>query len=168
MIPSDHFVRFYNEVFKVLEERGHEHLVAYWRELGRLQTIELADKFREGGLEACRAYWARIVEEENCEADLEVTDEYFEFRMRRCPSLSKAMDNDASPCELYCDHCMAWVQPVMEASGLYGAYDMESRTEPHCRFRVYTDPEKARAFEQQARLPARPYDQTGPAGDPAG
>ena len=35
MIPSDHFVRFYNEVFKALEKKGHPHLVAYWRELGR-------------------------------------------------------------------------------------------------------------------------------------
>ena len=75
-----------------LAERGHEHLVAYWRELGRLQTIELADKFRTGGLEACREYWTRIVQEENCLADLELTEDYFEFRMRQCPSLSKAMD----------------------------------------------------------------------------
>ena len=28
MIPSDHFVRYYNEVFKALEDAGHEHLVA--------------------------------------------------------------------------------------------------------------------------------------------
>lgn len=158
MIPSDHFVRFYNEVFKALEERGHEHLVAYWRELGRLQAIELADKFRNGGLAACHEYWSRIVREENCEADLTLTEEYFEFRMRRCPSLSKALDNDAAPCELYCDHCMAWIEPVMDAAGLYPAYDIESRTEPHCTFRVYKDPAKARAFMQHARLPARPYE----------
>ena len=43
MIPSDHFVRFYNEVFNMLQEKGHEHLVAYWRELGRLQCVELAE-----------------------------------------------------------------------------------------------------------------------------
>ena len=53
MIPSDHFVRFYNEVFKALEELGHEHLVAYWRELGKLQVQELAARFREGGLAEC-------------------------------------------------------------------------------------------------------------------
>ena len=39
MIPSDHFVRFYNEVFKALERKGHRSTVAYWRELGRLGTI---------------------------------------------------------------------------------------------------------------------------------
>jgi hypothetical protein len=162
MIPSDHFVRFYNEVFKTLQQRGHEHLVAYWRELGRLQTIELADQFRTGGLEACRDYWARIVQEENCLADLELTEDCFEFRMHGCPSLAKAMDNDATPCELYCDHCMAWVEPVMEAAGLYAAFDIESRTEPHCVMRIYKDPDKARACVEQARLPARPYADSDP------
>lgn len=157
MIPSDHFVRFYNEVFKALEARGREHLVAFWRELGRLQTIELADTFRAGGLAACHAYWSRIVQEENCEADLKLTGDYFEFRMRRCPSLSKVMENDAAPCAYYCDHCMAWIEPVMEAAGLHAVFDIESRTEPHCVFRIYKDREQARAFEQQARLPARPY-----------
>jgi hypothetical protein len=157
MIPSDHFVRFYNEVFKALHERGREHLVAYWRELGRLQSEELAQDFREGGLQACYDYWMRILEEENCEGDLTLTDQYFEFRMKKCPSLSKALDNDAGAFELYCDHCMAWVQPTIEAAGMHPAYDMESRTEPHCVFRVYKDPGKAEEFHAQAKLPADPY-----------
>ena len=165
MIPSDHFVRFYNEAFKALAERGHDHLVAYWRELGRLQTIELADKFRTGGLEACREYWARIVQEENCLADLVLTEDYFEFRMHGCPSLSKAMDNDATPCEHYCDHCMGWIAPVMEAAGLHATYDIESRSEPHCVFRVYKDRDKARAFESHARLAAKPYAKPDPNGE---
>lgn len=157
MIPSDHFVRFYNEVFKALEERGHEHLVAYWRELGRLQTAELADGFRAGGLRAAHAYWQRIFREENCQGHLTLTDDYLEFRMDRCPSLAKVLDNDAAPSPLYCDHCMGWIQPVMDACGLHAVLDMQSPTEPHCVFRVYTDPAKADAFERQALLPSRPY-----------
>ena len=157
MIPSDHFVRFYNEVFKALQERGDQHLVAFWRELGRLQATELAKRFQEGGLLACREYWEQIVKEENCLADLSLTDDYFEFRMLQCPSLSKAMDNDAATCAYYCDHCMGWIQPVMEEAGLHVAYDIESRTEPHCVFRVYKDQDKAAAFRKQARLPADPY-----------
>jgi hypothetical protein len=159
MIPSDHFVRFYNEVFKALQELGHEHLVAYWQELGRLQAAELADRFRAGGLEACHDYWRRIVQEENCEATLTLTDDYFELRMLRCPSLAKVLDNDAAACDRYCDHCMAWIEPVMQAAGLYGVFDIESRTEPHCTFRVYTDRAQADAFAGQARLLARPYEQ---------
>ena len=157
MIPSDHFVRFYNEVFKALDARGHEHLVAYWRELGRLQVRELAEKFRTGGFAACHEYWSRIVKEENCLAEMTLTEDYFEFRMLQCPSLAKAMDNDAAPHSHYCDHCMGWVEPVMEAAGLYAAYDIESRTEPHCVFRAYKDRNLARAFEQQARVLAKPY-----------
>ena len=159
MIPSDHFVRFYNEVFKALDARGHECLVAYWRELGRLQGIELADRFREGGLKAALAYWKRIVIEENCEASLEDHGDYFEFRMTHCPSLSKVLDNDATPSHFYCDHCMGWVEPVMKASGLYAVMDMESRTEPHCTFRVYGDKAKAMEFERKVKLISKPYDE---------
>lgn len=152
MIPSDHFVRFYNEVFKALEDLGPGHLEAYWHELGQLQIRELADDFRKGGLQACYDYWSRIVHEENCEGDLALTPDYFEFRMRKCPSLSKVLDNDARPCERYCDHCMGWVEPVMQAAGLYAVMDMQSRSEPHCVFRVYRDAESAQEFEQQAQL----------------
>lgn len=157
MIPSDHFVRFYNEVFKALETKGHEHLVAYWRELGRLQSTELTQRFRDGGLKACHDYWSRIVLEENCEAELELTADYFEFRMYRCPSLSKVLDSDSEPCKRYCDHCMAWVQPVMEGAGLYAVFDMISRSEARCVLRVFRDPQSAADFEERAILPAHPY-----------
>ena len=157
MIPSDHFVRFYNEVFKALDEKGREHLVAYWRELGRLQTIELAERFREGGLKAATEYWKRIVREENCDATVRETKDYLELSMHGCPSLSKVLDNDAAPCEVYCDHCMGWVEPVMAAAGLHAIMDMESRAEPHCVMRVYKDKAKAQAYERQAKLPSKPY-----------
>ncbi len=157
MIPSDHFVRFYNEVFKALEEIGHEHLVAYWRELGRLQSLALAGKFRLGGLQACHDYWARIIHEENCEAEITLAEEYLDIKMRKCPSLSKVIDNDAAPCELYCDHCMGWIEPVMRDAGLHAVMDIESRSEPHCIFRVYEDPLLAQAFEKEVLLLAKPY-----------
>jgi len=157
MIPSDHFVRFYNEVFKALQARDHADLLAYWHELGRLQSLELADRFRQGGLLACQEYWDAIFREENCVADTTLTDDYLELRMHRCPSLSKVLDNDATPCDLYCDHCMAWVEPVMQEAGLHAVCDMESRTAPHCVTRIYTDKAKADAFEKQCTLVAAPY-----------
>ena len=157
MIPSDHFVKYYNEVFKVLHERGRKDLAAYWKKLGTVQTEELGERFLKGGIKECYEYWKRIKEEENCDATLNLTDEYFEFIMHKCPSLFKVVDNDAEPCLLYCDHCMGWVEPVMQYAGLYAVMDMESRTEPHCRFRVYADKSKADEFEKQARLTSHPY-----------
>lgn len=161
MIPSDHFVRYYNEVFKALSERGHEHLVAYWRDIGRWQIKELGERFRKGGLQACYEYWNWTREEENCEAELTLTDDYFDYRMHKCPSLGKVTDNDATPSPLYCDHCMGWILPVMEYTGLYAVMDMHSRTEPHCHFRIYTDKAKADEFAAKGVLVSRPYEDAG-------
>ena len=152
MIPSDHFVRFYNEVFKALDELGRDHLRAYWHELGRLQRKKLEQRFREGGLQACYDYWKQILEEEDCKGELTVNDDYFEFRMERCPSLSKVLDNDATPSPAYCDHCPGWVDPVVRAAGMYPANDIIARDQPRCILRVYKDKEKAAAFEHGARL----------------
>ncbi len=152
MIPSDHFVRYYNEVFKALHHMGREHLESYWEELGRQQTAKLGESFRKGGIRACYEYWKVIEREENCEAELSLEDDYFEFRMKRCPSLSKVLDNDGGAFELYCDHCMGWIQPVMEYAGLYPAMDMVSRKKPECVFRVYKDRLKAVEFARRAAL----------------
>ena len=158
MLPSDHYVRMYNELFKMLEEKGHEELQSYWREISHLQESILAPYIMKDGLKGMYEYWDRIRIEENCEAELSLTDEYFEFRMLRCPSLSKAMDNDAGVCGLYCDHCAGWVKPLMEKFGYHCGYDMVSRTEPVCVMRVYKDKAMADAFEAKAKLAAHPYD----------
>ena len=160
MIPSDHFVRYYNDVFKALDELDLEHLAAYWRELGKLQTQELGERFRQGGIQACYEYWKVIEKEENCGAQLTLADDYFEFRMNACPSLGKVLDNDAAPSLLYCDHCMGWIEPVMEYAGLRAIMDMHSRTEPHCHFRVYADKAKAHAWAAQVQLLSRPYEES--------
>ncbi len=158
MIPSDHYVRFYNEVFKALQQMGHEHLQGYWRNTGAKALRERGDDFRERGLRAAYEYWERIIAEENCQAELTLTEDYLELRMDRCPSLSKALDNDAAPCELYCDHCMGWIQPLMDAVGLHAVMDMKSRSEPTCLLRVYTDEAKAEAHSRGARLLSSPYE----------
>ncbi len=157
MIPSDHYVRLYNELFKMLGERGREDLREYWREISRLQKTLLGPFIEADGLRGMYIYWEHIRVEENCEADLKLTDDYFEFKMLKCPSLAKAMDNDAGAYAYYCDHCSGWIAPIMEQYGYHLAYDMISRTEPRCTMRVYKDREKAEAFLKQARLPARPY-----------
>ena len=157
MLPSDHFVRMYNELFKMLEEMGHERLQQYWQEISRLQRSILGPHIEKDGLRGMYEYWEHIRIEENCEAELAVTDDYFEFKMLKCPSLSKILDNDAGACALYCDHCAGWVEPVMRHYGYTLVYDMISRTEPRCVMRVYRDAQRAREFASRVRLPARPY-----------
>ena len=148
----------YNELFRMLEERSHGDLQDYWLEISRLQEGILGPYIDDAGLAGMQEYWSRIIEEENCEAETTLTDKYFEFRMVRCPSLSKNLDNDAGAFRLYCDHCAGWIEPVMARRGYHLVYDMISRSEPRCVMRVYRDKTKAEEYERTAALLARPFE----------
>ena len=130
MIPSDHFVRFYNEVFKFLDERNA--LEPYYREISRHQELHCLKLFREEGLRGVMKYYERIRIEENCGLELECLPDRMIFRMTCCPSLSKVLNNDAAPCPKYCDHCGGWGAPLYTKCGLYYVENMISRTEPRC------------------------------------
>ena len=152
MIPSDHFTRFYNEVFKFLETQGEEALEAYWLEISKNQERHILELIETKGLEGMHQYWSVIKEEENCDLDLTMTEDHLELHMHTCPSLTKAMDNDARPMGRYCDHCAGWIGPIMDKTGYHLVYDVISRTEPRCVMRIYKDAAKAREAEKSAQL----------------
>lgn len=152
MIPSDHFTRFYNEVFKYLETRGQEDLELYWLEISKNQERHILELIETKGFQGMYEYWSVIKDEENCELDLQVYDEHLELHMHKCPSLTKAMDNDAVPMERYCDHCAGWIGPIMDKTGYHLVYDVISRTEPRCVMRIFKDPAKAREAEKSVEL----------------
>ena len=147
MIPSDHFVRFYNEVFKFLDER--DALEPYYREIGRHQALHHLDDFRRKGLQGVHEYYKRIRIEENCELEIDPGPDRIVFRMTKCPSLSKVLDSDAVPCAKYCDHCAGWGLPLYTASGLYYVENAISRTEPRCTWMVTERREVAQEVYEQ-------------------
>jgi hypothetical protein len=157
MLPSDHFVRMYNVLFIMLEEKGHGELQDYWLEIARLQDTIVGPYITKDGLKGMYDYWEHIRIEENCDADLMFNEDYFEFKMNKCPSLSKNLDNDAGQSELYCDHCSGWMEPIMNKYGYYLVYDMISRFEPRCTVRVYRDRNKAEEYTKGVKLLAKPY-----------
>jgi len=153
MIPSDHFTRFYNEVFKFLESQGQEHLDAYFLEISRNQENHILELIRTQGFAGMYRYWSVIRDEENCELDLSHDDDKFELRMHLCPSLTKAKDNDAARWDRYCDHCAGWIGPIMDKTGYHLVYDVIDRDKPQCVMRVFKDAQKAREAERDAQLP---------------
>ncbi len=158
MLPSDHFVRMYNELFKLLEQRGREELVRYWLEISSLQEVLMQKYLSMEGFEGLFAYWDHIRVEENCDMDLEVTPEYFEFRMNRCPSLAKNLDNDAGLSLNYCEHCAGWINPVLRKHGFYPVYDLISPTEARCVMRVFLDKKQAQEYARSAVNLWDPYE----------
>ncbi len=130
MIPSDHFVRFYNETFKFLDER--DDLQGFYDTIAGRQKYKLAALFREKGLQAMYDYWSRIRFEENCEMELKLYPDRFVLIMTKCPSLGKAINNDAGPCLRYCEHCPGWVVPLIEEAGYTVEYNLAGLEETRC------------------------------------
>ncbi len=147
MIPSDHFVRFYNEVFKFLDARNA--LEPYYEEISRHQELHCLELFRNEGLKGLKKYYERIRIEENCGMELELLPDRMILRMTTCPSLSKVLDCDAEPCPKYCDHCGGWGVPLYTKCGIYYVGNMIGCTAPRCEI-VYTElHEVARQAYQQ-------------------
>ena len=48
MIPSDHFVKFYNEIFKYLERRGGDALDRYYARVADRQAYFTLEAFKRG------------------------------------------------------------------------------------------------------------------------
>jgi hypothetical protein len=156
MIPSDHFVRFYNEVFKFLDERGQ--LKAYYEEISRHQNLHCLKTFWEKGFRGMYEYWDHIRVEENCIFDLFLEDDMFWTHMRVCPSLTKVLDNDATPCKKYCLHCQGWVLPLFTRTGFYCVYNAMSPDIPECGKYVVEDKAKAEAILQKLKDEGVPQD----------
>ena len=150
MIPSDHFVRFYNEIFKFLQRRGRSELEKYYDIVANRQAQFCLEQFKKDGFKGMFEYWDRIRIEENCDFTLEYDDEHYRGRMNVCPSLAKNLDNDAGACKVYCDHCPGWVLRVFTRAGFYGVYDLEGRDKPSCDIWEYKD--RAKAEKKKAEL----------------
>ena len=103
-------------------------------------------------------YWDRIKIEENCDMAPAITTDYFEIKMKGCPSLSNNLDNDAGLCHLYCDHCAGWINPVIRRADFDPVHDIISRTEPRCYFRVCKDRQTVQQFAASAEPLWDPYD----------
>ena len=147
MIPSDHFVRFYSEVFKFLDKENG--LEKYYQEIGRHQELHCYDCFMKKGLNGMEEYWGHIRIEENCDSYSKIIDNARYSFMNKCPSLSKVLDNDAEPCLIYCRHCAGWCIPLMTKCGFYYANNIFNLTEPRCCSIQTEDIEKVKAVIQK-------------------
>ena len=69
--------------------------------------------------------------------------------MRRCPSLSKVVDNDAGPCLKYCFHCAGWILPLMTKCGYFCVFDLIDPTRPECSYSIFPTAEAAKAHREK-------------------
>ena len=149
MIPSDLFVRFYNEVFKYIDAKGPQELEKYYARVSKNQEYHCLKLFQEKKLEGMYQYWEHIRIEENCDMAHQVTNDCYHFEFFSCPSLSKALDNDGGACPKYCNHCPGWILPLIRKSGCFAVYNLIDRKIPRCEMFVYLTQEKAQAKAEE-------------------
>lgn len=142
MIPSDHFVRFYNEVFKFLDKENA--LDKYYQHISKHQEFHCYETFKNNGLQGIYDYYLKIRKEENCDLDIILTGHELILKMNVCPSLSKALNNDAGVCPKYCDHCLGWTRPLYTKVGLYQIFDLNTWDNPECCEWIFDDLECAK------------------------
>ena len=147
MIPSDHFVRFYNEVFKFLDQKNG--LEDYYLEISRHQEFHCYKCFMEEGLEGMEKYWGHIRVEENCVMSSGINDGVRYSHMEKCPSLTKNLDNDAGLCEKYCLHCPGWVMPLATKCGFYFIKYLRGLDTAECYSAFSEDREKIEALKAE-------------------
>ena len=156
MIPSDHFVRFYNEVFKFLDERNE--LEKYYLHISKHQELHCLELFKKKGLQGVYEDYQKIYKEENCQGKVELKGHELTLLMSKCPSLSKAIDNDAGVCRKYCLHCPGWTMPLYRKAGLFQIFAVMGLEDPRCCEWIFE--EKSRAEEKyQELLSSFPEDQ---------
>ena len=93
MIPSDHFVKFYNEIFKYLEAKGPEELDRYYARVAERQAFFTLEAFKRDGFKGMYEYWERIRIEENCDLTHEYDDTSYHLKMNMCPDFSNTWFN---------------------------------------------------------------------------
>lgn len=152
MIPSDHFVMFYNEVFKFLSRHGgKEAMIRYYARVSSNQETHCLESFKTRGLQGMFDYWERIRVEENCDMINRIDDDCYSFRFIGCPSLGKVLDNDAAPCADYCRHCPGWIMPIMTKAGFFAVYNLIDCAKPQCEMFVFREVGKAQAKAKDLR-----------------
>jgi len=133
MIPSDHFVMFYNEIFKYIDARNG--LDAYYQAISEHQETHCLKMYQEQGIKGIYEYYLKIRKEENCGVDMELTDDGHGIMLlfTMCASITKAMDSDAGACEKYCLHCPGWSGRIYKKAGLFYVKDLMGPLVPKCQ-----------------------------------
>lgn len=121
MLGSYDFCGHYEWTFAWLEREGGQPLLhQFWAEaIGGDSQRHLADLIAREGFEGMRRYWAHTLEEESPLREFTITSTAGVFRidMHDCPSKGFLRRNGLAQHRDYCDHCIGWIGPVLDAHG---------------------------------------------------
>lgn len=120
MLGAQDFCGYYDWTFSYLRQHidpGAAHRL--WAEAISKAQQHYTDAGRAHGLRGLYETWVHTGEDEHCDwtFTLDEKKNVLRWDMRQCPSKGHLIENDLYADEDYCDHCMGWIKPVLEAIG---------------------------------------------------
>ena len=96
-----------NATFRFIHDTwGKEALVDYWTSMAQEYHAEVADRFRQGGLEEAKRYWADyFADEPGGDVSVDLTGKGVEIDVRDCPAIRWLKDGGREIVPYYCEHC---------------------------------------------------------------
>ena len=136
MLGCAEFCAYYDWTFEYLRKLvGEEAVADYWLEAiygdSQQHAFEL---IKSKGFEGMDEYWGHTLAEEEAGYSALLGPDYYRIDMFACPSLGLLLQRGRQCYHDYCDHCMGWIGPLLEACGF--AADHEHNHQGQCYWEI--------------------------------
>ena len=117
------FFELYDHTFSFLDrEFGFEAVEAFWESIADRQLRPLEELMRTKGFKGMEEYWRATLDQEGADADMKVSDDSFELRVRKCPPNEWFKARSLAKYPRYCEHCRVLYSRVGERCGFAMEY----------------------------------------------
>jgi len=119
MIGVQDFVGYYDWTFAYLQRTyGDQAVRDYWVRAISLDSQRHARALIEAkGFDGMAEYWGHTLAMEEAGYTFQRAADYFRIDMFACPSKGYLDQHGLAAYSDYCEHCMGWIKPVMDAAG---------------------------------------------------
>ena len=122
MLGCHDFCGHYEWTFHYLRRRwGQEAVRLYWAQaIGGESQRHYTEAGERDGLGGLYNTWTKTGQDESCDWTFTFDEQknFLRWDMRACPSKGFLLAHDLNADEDYCDHCMGWTKPLIEALGM--------------------------------------------------
>ncbi len=137
MIGVQDFIRYYDWTFEYLRRQyGEEAVERYWAEAIAFNSQNHANLLIQAkGLEGMAEYWGHTLDSEEAGYRATLKPGYLRIDMYDCPSKGLLIKIGQEEYHDYCQHCIGWIKPIMDAAGF--SIDHEHNHQGQCWWEMY-------------------------------
>jgi hypothetical protein len=109
-----------NATFRFIHDTyGKDALVDYWESMAREYHADLAERFRDSGLEEVRRYWIDyFAHDPGGDVSVSRTEQGVELDVRDCPAIRWLKVGGREIVPYYCEHCRYVSTAIAEQAGM--------------------------------------------------